>query len=250
MFPQATKYKETVRDWKYLCVFTIGANYGCGCVLSRSFRSVYLWPHGPQPIKLLCPWDSPSKNNEMGCHFPLQIYGQQDTKKTTKEPNSHFWKIRTGYCTCPLHTTPSIQFSHSTVSDSLWPHGLQHARLPRPSLSPRVCSNSCPLNQWCIKPSHLLSPSSPLALNISQNLGFFLRVSSWHQGQSIGASTSASVLPVNIQDWFHLNHPSGLTPGPVPTLTPYKKSARSLLRKWAREHTTYSHSLLLQQETQ
>ena len=40
-------------------------------------------------------------------------------------------------------------FSHSVMSDSLWPHGLQHARLPRPSQSPGACSNSCPLNQWC-----------------------------------------------------------------------------------------------------
>ena len=42
-----------------------------------------------------------------------------------------------------------LLFSHSVMSDSLWPHGLQHTRLPCPSLSPRVCSNSCPLNQWC-----------------------------------------------------------------------------------------------------
>ena len=78
-----------------------------------------------------------------------------------------------------------------------------------------------------IQPSHLLSHPSPLALNISQNQGFFLRVSSWHQGQSIGASTSASVLPVNIQDWFHLNHPSGLTPGPVPAAAAAAKSLQS-----------------------
>ena len=43
----------------------------------------------------------------------------------------------------------SVQFSHSVVSKSLWPHGLQHARLPCPSPSPRVCLNSCPLSWWC-----------------------------------------------------------------------------------------------------
>ena len=43
----------------------------------------------------------------------------------------------------------SVQFSRSVVSDSLGPHGLQHARLPCPSLTPRACSNSCPLNRWC-----------------------------------------------------------------------------------------------------
>ena len=48
-----------------------------------------------------------------------------------------------------LQTFSSAQFSRSVVSDSLWPHGLQHARLPCPSPSPRVCSNSCPLSWWC-----------------------------------------------------------------------------------------------------
>ena len=43
----------------------------------------------------------------------------------------------------------SVQFSHSVISDSLWPHGLQHARLPYPSPTPRAYSNSCPLSRWC-----------------------------------------------------------------------------------------------------
>ena len=43
----------------------------------------------------------------------------------------------------------SVHFSHSVVSNSLWPHGLQHARLPCPSPTPRACSNSCPSSQWC-----------------------------------------------------------------------------------------------------
>ena len=46
-------------------------------------------------------------------------------------------------------TSNSVQFSHSVVSDSLWPHGLQRARLPCPSPTPRVCSNSCPSHRWC-----------------------------------------------------------------------------------------------------
>ena len=48
-----------------------------------------------------------------------------------------------------LKNASSVQFSHSVVSDSLWPHGLQHDRLPCPSPSPRACSNSCPSSQWC-----------------------------------------------------------------------------------------------------
>ena len=53
---------------------------------------------------------------------------------------------------CPMHNSishHSVQFSHSVVSDCLWPHGLQHARLPCPSPTPRAHSNSCPLCQWC-----------------------------------------------------------------------------------------------------
>ena len=48
-----------------------------------------------------------------------------------------------------LARPPPVQFSHSVVSDSLWPHGLQHVSLPCPSLTPEACSNSCPLSWWC-----------------------------------------------------------------------------------------------------
>ena len=68
----------------------------------------------------------------------------------------------------------------SVGSYSVWPHRLQHARLPCPSLSPGVCSNSCPLSQWCYLCSSL-SPLSPLALNLSQHHVLFWWVSSSHQ---------------------------------------------------------------------
>ena len=66
-----------------------------------------------------------------------------------------------------------LLFSHLVVSNSLWPHGLHHTKLPCPSPSPRVCSNSCPLSQWCHQTSHLLSPSFPPVLNLSQQQGCF-----------------------------------------------------------------------------
>ena len=72
-------------------------------------------------------------------------------------------------------------FSHWAVSDSLQPCGLQLARLPCPLPSPWVCSNSCPLSQWCHQPSHPLLPTSPLALNLSQHQGLFQLVDSLHQ---------------------------------------------------------------------
>ena len=101
-----------------------------------------------------------------------------------------------------------LLFSCSVMSNPLWHHGLQHARLPCPSPSPRACSNSCPLSRWC-HPTGLSSVSSfSSCLQSFPASGSFLM--SWlftSGGQSIGVSASASELPMNIQDWF----PLGLT---------------------------------------
>ena len=100
---------------------------------------------------------------------------------------------------------PSVQFSRSVVSDSLWPHGLWHTRLPCASPTPGVYLNSCPLSQWC----HPTISSS--VVPFSSHLQSFPASGSFHMsqlsasgGQSIGVSASASVLPMNIQDWFPL----------------------------------------------
>ena len=71
--------------------------------------------------------------------------------------------------------------SRSVMTDALWPLGLQHARLPCPSLFPRICSNSCSLSHDAIQPSHPLSPSLAPALNLSQHQSLFQWVSSSHQ---------------------------------------------------------------------
>ena len=86
---------------------------------------------------------------------------------------------------------------------SLQPHRLKHTRRPCPSLSNTVCSNSCPLSRWChptISSCHLFSclQSSPASGSFPMSQFFT------SGGQSIGASASASVLPMNIQDWFPL----------------------------------------------
>ena len=97
-----------------------------------------------------------------------------------------------------------LQFCHSAVSESLWPHGLHHSRLPCPSPTSGACSNSCPLSWWChptISPSVIpvsCLQSFPASGSFQMNQFFALG------GQSIGASASASVLPMNIQDWFSL----------------------------------------------
>ena len=104
--------------------------------------------------------------------------------------------------------TTFIQFSYSVVSDSLWPHGLQHTRLPCPSPTPGLYSSSCPLSQWCyptisssIVPFSSCLQSSPASGSFPMSQ-FFVS-----GGQSIGVSASTSLFPMNIQDWF----PLGLT---------------------------------------
>ena len=106
-----------------------------------------------------------------------------------------FWKL-------------SKQFSHSFMSDSLWPHGLQHAWFPCSSPTPWAYSNSCPSSWWC----HPTISSS--VVPFSSRLQSFPAFGSFPMsqfftsgGQSTGVSASTSVLPMNIQNWF----PLGLT---------------------------------------
>ena len=98
-----------------------------------------------------------------------------------------------------------VVFSHSVMSDSLRPHELQHAWLPCPSLSSRICSNSCPLSWWCHPTiSSSVTPFSS-CLQSFPALGSFLVSQLFASGgQGIGASASSSVLPMNIQGWFSL----------------------------------------------
>ena len=107
----------------------------------------------------------------------------------------------------------SVQFSWSVMSDSLWPHGLQHTRAPCPSPTPRVYQNSCPLSRWChptvsssVVPfySHLQSGSFLSFFFININIfNWMSQLFTWG-GQSTGVSATASVLPMNTQHWFPL----------------------------------------------
>ena len=97
------------------------------------------------------------------------------------------------------------QFSCLVMSDSLRPHELQHARPPCPSPTPRVYSNSCPSSLWChpaISPSVVPFSSCPQPLPASGSFPMS-QLFAW-SGQSIGVSASASVLPMNTQDWSPL----------------------------------------------
>ena len=109
------------------------------------------------------------------------------------------------FCWKSIFCQSVSQFTRSVVSDSLWSHGLQHARLPCPSPTPGIYSNSRPLSQWCnptisssVVPFSFCLQSFPAAgsFQMSQFLA--------SGGQSIGVSASASVLPTNTQDWSPL----------------------------------------------
>ena len=101
-------------------------------------------------------------------------------------------------------TLSSLHLVHFLVmSNSLWPHGLQHARIPCPSPTPGVYSNSCPSSWWC----HPTIPFSSCLQSFPAPGSFPMSQLFTSDGQSIEASASASVLPVNIQGWF----PLGLT---------------------------------------
>ena len=97
------------------------------------------------------------------------------------------------------------QFSCSVISDSLQPRGLQHTRPPCPSPTPRVYSNSCPLSRWCHPAISSSAVPFSSCLHSFPASGFFpmSQLFTWG-GQSIGVLASASVLPMNIQNWFSL----------------------------------------------
>ena len=103
------------------------------------------------------------------------------------------------------------QFSHSVLSNSSRSHGLQHARLPCPSPTPRACSHSCKSSQWCYPTiSSSVIPFSSYFQSFAASGSFPRSQFFGSGGQSIGVSASASVLLMNIQDWSHLEL-TGLT---------------------------------------
>ena len=95
------------------------------------------------------------------------------------------------------------------MSNSLWPHELKHARPPCPSPTPGVYSNSCPLSQWCHPTiSSSVIPFSSRLQSFPTSGSFQMSQFFTSGGQSIGISALASVLPMNIQDWFPLGNPN------------------------------------------
>ena len=128
---------------------------------------------------------------------------------SSRPQRSHLSGFNIGGCLrvrpCWVSCQGSVQFSRSVMSDSLRPHGLQHARFPHPSPTPRACSNSCPLSRW-LHPaiSSSVVPLSSGLQSFPASGAFQMSQFFTSGGQSIGASALASVLPMNIQGWFLL----------------------------------------------
>ena len=142
------------------------------------------------------------------CHI-FQNKISERTQFVTLYREYEFLKIRKKkeLISMPLYavTEHSVQFRCSVETDSLQPHELQHTRPPCPSPTPRIYPNSCPLSWWChptISSSVIPFSSCPQSFPA---LGSFPMSQFFASGgQIIGASVSASVLPMNIQDWFPL----------------------------------------------
>ena len=108
--------------------------------------------------------------------------------------------------------THSDQFSRSVLSDSLWPHGLQHSRSPCPSPTPGVYSNSYPLSQWWHPTiSFSVVPFSSCLQSFPKSRSFQMSEFFDSGGQSFGVSASASVVPMNLHYWFPLGWTSWIS---------------------------------------
>ena len=115
--------------------------------IRSSVTSDSLRTHGLKPTRLICPWPYPGRNTGGGCHPLLQgIFSTQGVNLGLLHCRRILYHL--SHQGSPRES-PSVQFSHSVVSDSLRPHESQHARLPCPSPTPGVYSNSCESSWWC-----------------------------------------------------------------------------------------------------
>ena len=156
-----------------------------------------------------CCWDhqtSPENEGTQGLMAGLtwiRIFGHLNTSENFTLSCTFQWLYGK-----QLPRYPSVQFSHSVMSNCLPPQGVQNTRLPCPSPTPGAYSNSCPLTQWCHPTiSSSVVPFSSCLQLFPASESFPMSQFFASGGQSIGVSVSASVIPVNIQDWF----PLGLT---------------------------------------
>ena len=166
--------------WFFATPWTIA----CHALLSMEFSRQEYWSGLPFPT----PGDLPDQGIEPTFFVSPALAGRFFTTVPPGKPKDLL-----------------LLFSLSVMSNSLWLHALQHSRLPCPSPTPRTCSNSCPLSQRC-HPTILSSdiPFSSCLQSFPAAWSFLMSQLFVSGGWSTGVSASASVLPMNIQDWFTL----------------------------------------------
>ena len=155
---------------------------------------------------------------------PRQCIKKQKHYFANKDPYSQHYGFSSS------HVWMRVQFSHSVVSDSLWSHGLQHARPPCPSPTPGVYSHSCPSSRWChpsISSSEVPFFSCPQSLPASGSFPMS-QLFAWG-GQSTGVSASASVLPLNTQDLSPCSPRDSQESSPTPQFKSINSLALSFL---------------------
>ena len=144
----------------------------------------------------------------MSFHKQLKSFSFPVTAVISQIPSTHLLNFSLCLWMCTDISFPSlllIQFSRSVMSNPLWPHGLQHGRIPCPSPTPRVYPNQCPSSQWCHPTiSSSVGPFSSCLQSFPELGSFQMNRFFTSCSQSIGVSASPSVLPMNIQDWFPL----------------------------------------------
>ena len=129
----------------------------------------------------------------------LEGYSSQLSDKRTSREGFYAQRMKSTNMSYAVLSTLSVRISHSVMSDSLWPHGLQHARLPCPSTTSGVYLNSCPLSQWCLPTSSSsVVPFSSCPQSFPASGSFQMSQFFASGNQRIQVSASASVLPVNI----------------------------------------------------
>ena len=184
----------SVGKWMNICVcaqlcLTVYDSIGCQAPLSMEFSMEEYW-HG-LPFLPLGDLPDPGWNPSLLHLLQWQVYSLP-LAPPGKFPVVYFCNAQ------------SVHFSCSVVLDSLQLHGLQHARPPCPSLTPRLYSNSCPLSWWCHPIISSVIPFSFHLQTFPASGSFQMNRCFASGGQSIGVSASTSVLPMNIWDWFPL----------------------------------------------
>ena len=138
--------------------------------------------------------------------YAVHLWFFQNTASLQKIFQNIYW--RNLHISGPLQVKSMLFRALSSVVQvclTLWPHGLRHMRLPCPSPTPRACSDSCLSSQWCYPTiSSCIIPFFSCLQSFPASGSFLMSQFFASGSQSTGVSASASVLPMNIQDWFSL----------------------------------------------